>query len=194
MRICIYGSATDLISEDYRNQVYNLGKKLAESGHSLVFGGGNNGVMGASARGFRAAGGEIIGIIPKFFGEKNIEETYPECTTLIHTDEMYERKRLLEEYAEAFIIAPGGIGTFDEFFAVLTNKQLGRHNKPIVVFNVNGYYDPLKELMEHAIELKFVKQNCRKIYEYFDGDRVDDMIKFIESNVNASVIDDLKDG
>ncbi len=193
MNICIYGSASDLIDEKYKTAVFELGKELARRGHRLIFGGGANGLMGAAARGFSECGGEIVGIIPKFFGNENIEATYSKCTEVVLTDEMYERKRLLEERADAFVITPGGIGTFDEFFAVLTNKQLGRHNKPIAMFNIAGYYDPMQTLMEGAIKQNFVKKNCAKIYSCFTGNQIPEMIAYLESK-EVERQTDLKDG
>ena len=105
----------------------------------LVFGGGAQGMMGAAARGVRDGGGSIIGVAPDFFDVDGV--LFPDCTEFIYTKTMRERKQILEDSSDAFIITPGGFGTLDEFFEILTLKQLERHNKAIVVLNVAGYYD-----------------------------------------------------
>ena len=123
--------------------------------------------MGAAARGFARKGGEIIGIAPTFF--LNVDGIlYDQCTEFIYTETMRERKQLMEEKADAFIVTPGGIGTFEEFFEILTLKQLGRHTKPILIYNVMGYFDSMKAMMEDAIEKKFMKDTCRELYIFVD--------------------------
>lgn len=194
MKICVYGSASNLIDDEYKQRVYVLGKKLAERGHTLIFGAGANGLMGAAARGWTDGKGEIIGIVPHFFRDIKVEELYDKCTKVIWTDDMYQRKALLESESDAYIITPGGIGTFDEFFAVLTNKQLGQHVKQIAIYNVNGYYDRIKNLLDYAIKEKFVTPNCDKIYTVFGEDELDKMIEFIETKPSGEKLDNLKDG
>ena len=160
MRICVYGAASREIDDSFIAAGKELGRKIVKRGHSLVFGGGRNGMMGAVARGVSEEEGEIIGIAPKFFEENNAEISYPECTEFIHTETMRERKRLLEELSDAFIITPGGIGTFDEFFEILTLKQLGRHNKAIVIYNINGFYDELANALFKMVQQHFITQDC----------------------------------
>ena len=143
MKICVYGAASSLIDEKFVDKGVKLGSKMAKRNIGLVFGGGRNGMMGAVARGIAKENGEILGISPAFFEEANAEISFENCTEFIHTETMRERKRLLEEKADAFIITPGGIGTFDEFFEILTLKQLGRHNKAICIYNIDGYFDKI---------------------------------------------------
>lgn len=167
MRICIYGASSTLIDPKYIEETEILGEVLAGEGHGLVFGGGTEGLMGAAARGFARKGGEIIGIAPTFF--LNVDGIlYDQCTEFIYTETMRERKQLMEEKADAFIVTPGGIGTFEEFFEILTLKQLGRHTKPILIYNVMGYFDSMKAMMEDAIEKKFMKDTCRELYIFVD--------------------------
>lgn len=167
MRICIYGASSTLIDPKYIEETEILGEVLAGEGHGLVFGGGTEGLMGAAARGFARKGGEIIGIAPTFF--LNVDGIlYDQCTEFIYTETMRERKQLMEEKADAFIVTPGGIGTFEEFFEILTLKQLGRHTKPILIYNVMGYFDSMKAMMEDAIEKKFMKDTCRELYAFVD--------------------------
>ena len=179
MKICVYGAASSLIDEVYTKAGEELGRKMVERGHSLVFGGGRSGMMGAPARGVYEKGGHILGIAPKFFEENNPEVSFENCTEFIKTDSMRERKRLLDEYSDAFIVSPGGIGTFDEFFEILTLKQLGRHNKAIVILNTNGYYDYLLKMMEVSIEKQFITRDCVELYKVVDT--VDEALDYIES-------------
>ena len=129
MKICVFGAASSLIDPAYIEKVEELGREMVKRGHSLVFGGGARGLMGAVARGVRAEGGYIFGVIPKFFEEEDVEVIFRQCDELIKPDTMRERKQLMEDNADAFIIVPGGIGTFEEFYEILTLKQLCRHNK-----------------------------------------------------------------
>ena len=155
MNICVYGASSDDIAPVYMEQVYTLGQKLAAHGHELVFGGGAHGLMGAVARGVDSVGGRIIGIIPRFLDKGDI--LYRHCTEVIYTDTLRQRKQKMEELADAFLMVPGGIGTYEEFFEVLTLKQLGQHNKPIAVLNLENYFDPLQALMEHTEEAGFMR-------------------------------------
>lgn len=179
MKICVYGAASSLIDNNFIEAGEDLGRKMAERGHCLVFGGGRSGMMGAPARGVYEKGGHILGIAPKFFEENNPEVSFENCTEFIRTETMRERKRLLDEMSEAFIVAPGGIGTFDEFFEILTLKQLGRHNKAIVIFNVDGYFNDMLKMMSHAIDKKFITTDCVDLYRVVKT--ADEALDYIES-------------
>lgn len=179
MNIAVYGGASRLIDDSYKIAGRELGRKMAERGHGLVFGGGANGMMGALADGVTEKNGYSLGVVPKFFKEAESEVTYKHCTEYIYTDTMRERKREMEEHCDAFIIAPGGIGTFDEFFEILTLKQLGRHNKAIVMFNVNGYFDHLEEMMNYSVKEKYITEDCHELYEKMDN--VDEILDYIEN-------------
>mgnify|MGYP001067407205 CR=1 FL=1 len=179
MKICIFGAASAHIDNTYITAVETLGEKLAKRGHSLVFGAGATGLMGAAARGFKKGGGFVHGVIPKFFGEEQVEVIYDDCDKMTYTDSMAERKKVMEDEADAFIIAPGGIGTFEEFFEVLTLKQLGRHSKAIVMYNILNYYDELEKLMSTVAERKFITFKCNEIYDCLSD--VDEIIGYIEN-------------
>lgn len=193
MKLCVFGAASDEIDDKYIKDVEELAKKAAARGHELVFGAGACGLMGAAARGFKSGGAHITGVIPEFFKEESIESIYNECDELIYTENMRERKSEMEDRAEAFIIVPGGIGTFEEMFEVLTLKQLGRHNKPIVIYNIDGYYDAMEDLLRHSVEEGFVRENCEYLYKYFtDGD---ELIEYVEKNIQYDFsVEDLKNG
>ncbi len=139
MNITLYGAASDRIDRAYVEGVEALGRAIAKRGHTMVFGAGSTGLMGAAARGMAAEHGHIIGVTPHFM--HTLEPVSELCTELIATETMAERKNIMEEKADAFVIVPGGIGTFDEFFQILTLKVLGRHNKPIILYNINGFWD-----------------------------------------------------
>lgn len=139
MNITLYGAASNRIDRAYIDKVEELGRAIAQRGHTLVFGAGSTGLMGAAARGAAAENGTIIGVTPHFI--HTLEPICEQCTTIIHTETMAERKTIMEEKADAFVIVPGGIGTFDEFFQILTLKVLGRHQKPIILYNINGFWD-----------------------------------------------------
>ncbi len=179
MKICVYGAASSEISEEFIKTGEELGRKIVEHGHSLVFGGGRNGMMGAVARGVSEKGGYILGISPKFFVENNAEVSFINCSEFIHTETMRERKRLLDESSDAFIVTPGGIGTFDEFFEILTLKQLGRHNKAIVIFNIDNYFDNMIKMLKVSIEKNFITTDCVELYKVTNS--IDETLSYIES-------------
>ena len=165
MKICVYGASSNAIDPAYLQAGEELGRAMAKRGHSLVFGGGAQGLMGAVARGMTEIGGEILGVAPRFFDVDGI--LYPHCTEFIYTDTMRERKSIMEDRAEAFIMTPGGVGTFEEFYEIVTLRQLGRHNKPISVLNTNDYYLPLLDMWEQAIRQNFMKPACRSLFSMF---------------------------
>ena len=179
MNICMYGASSTDLDKIYYDAAEHLGRRIAARGHGLVFGGGAQGLMGATARGLAAGGGRIKGIAPRFFDKPGI--LYKECSEFIFTDTMRERKELMEKLSDAFIMAPGGIGTYEEFFEVLTLKQLGQLNKPIAVFNVNGYYELLLRLLEDTVSKGFMKASCLDIFGIFDD--ADEMLDYMEKEL-----------
>lgn len=162
MNICIYGASSDNIDHSYIKTVEELGAMIAKRGHTLIFGAGGRGLMGAAARGMSVNNGHIIGVAPSFFDVDGI--LYDNSMELIKTDTMRERKQIMEDRSDAFIMVPGGIGTFEEFFEILTLKQLGRHGKAIVIFNINGFYDKLLEMMRFTAENGFMSEATNEIY------------------------------
>ena len=120
MRICVYGAASPTIDPHYIEEGERLGREMIKRGHSLVFGGGGNGMMGAAARGAKQENGYILGVVPKFFDEEEVEKLCDFCNELVMPDTMRERKQIMEDNSDAFIVTPGGIGTYEEFFEILT--------------------------------------------------------------------------
>lgn len=165
MNICVYGAASAKIADVYIKAGEELGAMLAKRGHELVYGCGATGMMGAVSRGVQAQGGFVTGIVPEFFnGEERINFT---CNRLFRPRTMRERKQMLECESDAFIVTPGGMGTYDEFFEIVTLKQLGRHNKPIVFYNINGYFDSMLKALDDSIAEGFINEECREMYPVF---------------------------
>lgn len=187
MNVCIFGASSDLIDKKYIKSAYDLGASLAKKGHGLVFGGGACGVMGASARGFHENGEYILGVAPEFMSEYNLFSE--NCTDFKITKTMAERKTYMEDHADAFIIAPGGIGTYEEFFEVYTLKQLNRHSKAIAIFNPYGYYDDLIKMLRHTVSESFMQQESLDLVADFCEAK--DLIEYLE-NYHATKTDVLK--
>lgn len=193
MRICVYGAASPTIDPRYIESVEKMGYEMAKRGHSLVFGGGGNGLMGAAARGVKSGEGHIIGVIPQFFEDENVEAICTFCDELIQPETMRQRKQIMEDKADAFIIVPGGIGTFEEFFEILTLKQLCRHNKPIAIYNIMGYYNELNQVLDESMKKNFIRDNCRALY--YTTENLEDMFRYIEdTSEQVRTIKELKDG
>lgn len=177
MNICVYGASSNIIDETYIKAGEHLGREMVKHGHSLVFGGGANGLMGAVARGVHSGGGYILGVAPKFFNVDGV--LFEHCNELLRPDTMRERKQIMEDNADAFIVTPGGIGTFEEFFEILTLKQLERHNKPIAILNTNGYYDKMAEFMENSIKGNFLREECKFLYEFVET--AEEALSYVEN-------------
>ena len=156
---------------------------MAKRGHSLVYGGGTYGLMGAVARGMSRGNGNIIGVAPSFFEVDGV--LYDKCAEFIYTETMRERKKIMEESSDAFVVTPGGIGTFEEFMEILTLKQLNRHQKAIAIFNINGYYDTMIELLKESVEQKFMRRETLELFETFSDYRK--MLDYFENYESKEV-------
>ncbi len=177
MKLCVYGASSSTIDKSFIDAGEALGRAIAQRGHTVVYGGGAEGMMGAAARGAKEKNGEIIGIAPSFF--KVDGSLFEGCTEFIYTDNMRQRKELLETRSDAYIVTPGGAGTYDEFFEIFTLRQLNRHTKAIAILNINGYFDPLIALLENAIEKNFMTEANRELY--FVSDNIDETLEYIEN-------------
>lgn len=153
--ICVYGSASPNIDSCYLDASYEMGKLIIEEGFGLVYGAGGEGVMGAVARGARAAGGNIVGVVPDYLHVDGV--IFDDCDELIVTETIRERKRIMDERSDAFITMPGGVGTMDEFIEMYGLRQLCRHEKALVLVNINGYYDNLLAMINTCVEQNFAK-------------------------------------
>lgn len=162
MRICLFGSGSDNINDRYLQVGYRLGESIARNRNTLVFGGGNEGMMGSVARGVSDYNGKIIAIMPEWMEE--FEELYDSCDEKVYTKRMDERKMKFIEYSDSFLITPGGIGTLDELFEVLTLKKLKIHNKPIVIFNIDNFFDKFLEMFNSMIDEGFVSEGDSELF------------------------------
>ncbi|HMB74491.1 MAG TPA: TIGR00730 family Rossman fold protein [Gammaproteobacteria bacterium] len=162
MRICVFAGSR-VGSEAYRQAACALGRELAERSIGVVFGGGRIGLMGALADAALAAGGEVIGVIPDFLCHSEIPH---ESLSRLHvTRSMHERKQLMADCSDAFIVLPGGIGTLEETFEAWTWLQLGIHAKPIGLFNVGGFFDSLERFLDELVERGFVGPRHRALLQ-----------------------------
>ncbi len=177
MKICVYGSSSTELDNKYTDAVYALGAEMAKRRIGLVFGGGAQGLMGAAARGAHDGGGYILGVAPDFFNVDGV--LFEHCSDFIFTKTMRERKQIMEDSSDGFIVTPGGFGTFEEFFEILTLKQLERHYKPIVILNVDGYYDNLMDFIAKSMSEKFIKEACSVLYKM--ADTPDEVLDYIEN-------------
>ncbi len=185
MKICVFGAASAHIDKIYIDTVEELGRKMAERGHSLVFGAGGTGLMGAAARGVKSGGGYVHGVVPSFFTNDGVEQLFDACDKMTYTQTMRERKAIMEDEADAFIITPGGVGTFEELFEVVTLKQLNRHNKAIVFLDIDGYYTQLEAFMRTACERRFVTESCLKLYAV--ETTADGVLDYLENYVPENI-------
>ncbi len=181
MNICVYGAASDSIGAIYKNAGEQLGEEMARRGHSLIFGGGAAGMMGATARGMSRGGGHITSIAPSFFDVDGV--LFPECDEYIFTETMRERKKQLEDLSDGFVISPGGVGTFDEFFEILTLRQLNRHQKPMAILNTEGYYEYMLAMMQNAVDQHFMTPLNFDLF--YVSDRVGDVLDYLENPGDA---------
>lgn len=148
--ICVYCGSSRGQGDIYMEAGYQLGRSIAGAGLRLVYGGGNKGIMGAVAKGTMDAGGPVTGIIPRFLMNREATETaLTQLDETIVTENMHQRKHAMFEKSDAFVALPGGIGTLEEVIEIMTWAQLGRHKKPIVFGNVNGFWNPMMTLLDH---------------------------------------------
>jgi hypothetical protein len=160
-RLCVYCGSSGAVDRQYREAATELGARLAAAGIGLVYGGGRVGLMGLLADAALAGGGEVIGIIPSRL--RDAELAHPGATELVVVESMHERKRLMAEKADAFAILPGGVGTLDETFEILSWKQLRLHDKPILLADIGGYWSPLRALLDEIVTKGFARAETREL-------------------------------
>jgi len=166
-RICVYCGSSFGGREAYRTAAQNLGRQLAEADIRLVYGGGGVGLMGVVAQSVLDAGGQVTGIIPNFLDRAEI--ALEGVTELIRTDTMHDRKLRMAELSDGFVVLPGGLGTLDETFEILTWKQLQLHDKPIVLLNIDGYWDHFVHLIEHQVREGFVRERYLQLFRIVES-------------------------
>ena len=165
-RLCVYCGSAGAVAEPYRDAAGALGERLAGAGIELVFGGGRIGLMGILADAALAAGGRVTGIIP---GALRDAELAHHGTELVVVDTMHDRKRTMAERSDAFAVLPGGIGTLDEMFEILTWRHLGLHDKPVFLVDIGGYWQPLRALLDHLVAEAFSPPLVPRLLSIVDG-------------------------
>jgi uncharacterized protein (TIGR00730 family) len=175
--VTVYCSSSGDIAGPYFNAGRSLGAAIARNGWTLVYGGNRIGLMAAVADSARAAGGKVVGITPQLLVDHGVADEH--CDELVVTPGMRERKALLEQRGDAFIALPGGLGTFEEVFEIIVGRVLGFHDKPVVLLNVENYYAPLRSVIDHGIDQKFIRPRARRAY--FVADTVDAAISHLQS-------------
>ena len=182
MTVTMFGSAIP-ISDEWYNDTFNIGKRLAESGHTLLYGGGSTGEMGAISEGWRAGGGTIIGVVPAGYADEWKEELNPLCNKVLYTDTINSRKEVLHTNADIQLVFPGSYGTFDELFSALCRYRYHINFSLILIYNQDGFYDKLIEFLEDASDKFGMLAGGYKVF-----DNQDDLINYINfiDNKNGS--------
>ena len=146
--VCLFCGSAEAVAPEYLQAARDFGEQTAQAGWRLVYGGGGVGLMGASARSAHAAGGRVLGVMPGFLRSR--ERLFDDVETLVVTS-MHERKTIMYDQSDAFVVAPGGVGTLEEVIEVLSWKRLDLHHKPVIFLNLNGFWEPLMAVMDHSI-------------------------------------------
>jgi uncharacterized protein (TIGR00730 family) len=179
--VTVYCSSSRHVDGVYIRAARDLGAAIARQNWVLVYGGNPIGCMGALADAAREIGGKVTGITPQLLVDEGIADE--KCDELVVTSGMRERKELLEQRGDAFVTLPGGLGTFEEVFEIIVGRILGYHSKPIVLLNVNGYFDKLLALIEHGIDQRFIKPRARDAYFVAGG--VGETIEYLAKAARA---------
>ena len=182
LRICVYCGSKSGTSEVYVENAKKLGAALAKRGHGLVYGGGNIGLMGAVAEAAHGAGAKVTGVIPEAL--LSVETSGEMVGDTIVVKDMHERKATMAKLADAFVALPGGFGTLEELFEVATWKQLGFHAKPVVLLNVDGYYDGLISFFQNANAKGFLSDANKDIIR--NGTDADEVLDLISASTSSS--------
>ena len=175
--ICVYGASSDNIAEEYKQAAYQLGKALAAKGWNCINGAGSAGVMRAVSDGFLDGGAKAVGIIPQFMVDNGWH--YSRLSEIISTPDMHQRKQMMAQRSQCSIAMPGGCGTLEELLEIITWKQLSLYNKPIVIFNINGFFDSILQQLEHCIAQQFMKPTHKHLW--FTAHNVQQIVDYIES-------------
>ena len=186
--VCVYCGSSDRVDERYKAAARNLGRLLANGSFSVVYGGGRVGLMGILADSALENKGSVVGIIPSHIREKEVD--HPGLTELHVVDNMHSRKMMMFDRSDAFVILPGGLGTLDETFEIITWRQLGVHDKPIVLVNLNGYWDALLRMVDQMIDEGFANDSHRKLFRVVDT--VDEVLPALETEPEPTIAPDAK--
>jgi uncharacterized protein (TIGR00730 family) len=167
LRICVYAASSNQVAPEFHDAAFQLGESLAKAGHSIVYGGGSQGLMGALANGALKHQGKVIGILPKFMAD--LEWGHTGLTHLDLVEDMRERKHKLLTDSDAVIALPGGCGTLEELFEAITLKRLGIYFNPIILLNTKNFYVPLQAFMQQVIDEKFMNAEHHAMWSLVDS-------------------------
>jgi len=177
MKICVYCASSDKVADKYFEVAEILGRQMARENHVLVYGGGSMGLMGRIADVMIANGGHVRGVMPRFMDQ--VEWSHKNISEMVLVEDMHERKKLLVEGVDAVVALPGGCGTLEELSEVITLKRLGKFTKPIIILNLDGFYDPLQMLLDRMVEERFMRPEHQRMYTFVE--RAEDIIPAIKS-------------
>lgn len=175
--VCVYCGSSSKVDEKYKEAATNLGKFIANEGWGIVYGGGRVGLMGLVADSALENGASVIGIIPEHIQEREVQHN--NLTELHVVDTMHVRKQMMVDKSEAFVVLAGGLGTLDELFELLTWKQLGLHDRPIVIVNVDGYWTQMLEAMNHIATEGFMREDDLNLFVVVDA--VEDVVEALKN-------------
>jgi uncharacterized protein (TIGR00730 family) len=175
--VTVYCSSSRKVAQVYHDAAAELGDAIARQNWSLIYGGNNQGLMGVLADAARNANGKVIGVTPRLFVDNGVADQ--KCDELVITDSMRDRKAIMEQRGDAFIALPGGLGTLEEWFEIVTGRQLKYHSKPVVLLNIAGFYNPLLKMIDDGIAANFVRPMARNLFAA--PDRVQDAIEYIRT-------------
>ncbi|MGH1465828.1 MAG: TIGR00730 family Rossman fold protein [Cognatishimia sp.] len=164
--ICVFCGSRSGIDPAYETAATELGKAIAAENWRLVYGAGDVGLMGATARATQTAGGETFGVIPTHLMKREVGKT--DLTQFVVTENMHERKKVMFMNSNAIVVLPGGAGSLDEFFEILTWRQLGLHENPIILCNINQYWQPLIDLVDHVVAQGFADASLKQFFQTCD--------------------------
>jgi len=183
--VTVYCSSSSMLAPIYFDAAREMGRAIAEQSWSLVYGGGNTGLMGAVADAAAEAGGKVVGIMPKSIMAREVNREG--CDEFLITECMRTRKAALEARGDAFIALPGGLGTFEEIFEIIVGRQLNTHAKPVVLLNTNRYWDPLRAMVQQGIDQHFIRADAHNYFHLASS--VTDAIDYIQHFVPAPADD-----
>jgi uncharacterized protein (TIGR00730 family) len=175
--VCLFCGSSDAADPAYTEAARAFGEQTARAGWRLVYGGGGVGLMGASARAAHAAGGRVLGVMPGFLRSR--ERLFDEVETLV-VPSMHERKTIMYDQSDAFVVAPGGVGTLEEVIEVLSWKRLDLHGKPVIFLNLNGFWEPLLAVLDHSISEGMTPESFRQAWTV--SDTVEDAIHAMQAS------------
>jgi uncharacterized protein (TIGR00730 family) len=174
--ICVYCGSSGRVADFYKDAALAVGTAIGKAGRNLVYGGGRVGLMGLVADATLEAGGKVIGIIPEHIKKREVD--HPGLTELHVVHSMHERKQMMVDRSDAFVVLPGGLGTLDEFFEIMTWRQLGLHDKPIVLVNIGEYWTSVLHLIDVMVKEGFVREEDRAFLQVIDS--VDDVLSALD--------------